>query len=124
MVKTLASGDSAAKYVSVNKRYGMSYKNGASVLYYVQTSLPADPRASMSGIRTKHATTGPLARIGPNHLLTSDPSTMQKILAVRSKYTRSAWYDSLRLDPHRSNLVTERDTQKHNVRRHQLAPGV
>ncbi|KAL8910993.1 MAG: hypothetical protein Q9171_003762 [Xanthocarpia ochracea] len=56
MMKVLASGDSAAKYVQVNKQYGS------------------------------------LARIGPNHLLTSDPVTTQKILAVRSKYTRGPWF--------------------------------
>ncbi|KAL8921608.1 MAG: hypothetical protein Q9172_003933 [Xanthocarpia lactea] len=87
MMKVLASGDSAAKYVQVNKQYGS------------------------------------LARIGPNHLLTSDPVTTQKILAVRSKYTRGPWYDSLRIDPHRTNLVTERDTRKHSTLRHQLSPG-
>ncbi|MCJ1404234.1 hypothetical protein MMC11_007459 [Xylographa trunciseda] len=87
MLRTLASGDSAARYVDVNRRYGA------------------------------------LARIGPNHLLTSDAVTTQRILAARSRYTRSAWYDSLRLDPHRSNLVTERDTRKHNVLRHQMSKG-
>ncbi|KAL8781671.1 MAG: hypothetical protein Q9213_005888 [Squamulea squamosa] len=87
MMKVLASGDSAAKYVQVNKKYGS------------------------------------LARIGPNHLLTSDPVTTQKILAVRSRYSRGPWYDSLRLDPHRSNLVTERDTRRHNTLRQQLSPG-
>ncbi|KAL6713983.1 hypothetical protein ACLMJK_008477 [Lecanora helva] len=66
---------------------------------------------------------GSLARIGPNHLLTNDLIAMQNILAVRLKYTRSAWYDSLRLDPHRSNLVTERNSQKHSRLRHQLSTG-
>ena len=70
------------------------------------------------------ATSGGLARIGPNHLLTNDPNTAQKILGARSHYVRGPWYDSLRLDPHRSNLVTERNTRQHNKLRHQMSAGV
>ncbi|KAI9796326.1 MAG: hypothetical protein M1835_004317 [Candelina submexicana] len=87
LVRALASGSSAVKYLEVNKQYG------------------------------------PLARIGPNHLITSDPQTARRLLAVHSKYTRGPWYDCLRIDPERSTLVTERDTRKHNVLRHQMAPG-
>lgn len=68
--------------------------------------------------------TGPLARIGPNHLLTSDPETTRRILASRSSYVRGPWYDALKLDPHRANLVTERNTRKHNKLRHQMSQGV
>lgn len=67
---------------------------------------------------------GPLVRIGPNHLLTDDPDTTIKLLAARSPYVRGRWYDSLRLDPHRPNLVAENDPQKHNALRHQMSAGV
>jgi len=67
---------------------------------------------------------GPLARIGPNHLLLSDPEAIRKMLAARSLYTRGPWYDSLRIDPHRANLITERDEKKHRVLRQQMAAGV
>ncbi|TVY51209.1 Cytochrome P450 monooxygenase gsfF [Lachnellula cervina] len=66
---------------------------------------------------------GPLARIGPNHLLLSDPDAIRKMLAARSLYTRGPWYDSLRIDPHRANLITERDEKKHRVLRQQMAAG-
>ncbi|KAJ9203965.1 hypothetical protein DTO166G4_2685 [Paecilomyces variotii] len=66
---------------------------------------------------------GPLARIGPNHLLLSDPDSIRSILAARSRYTRGPWYDALRIHPHRANLITERDERKHQKLRHQMAAG-
>ncbi|KAJ9280836.1 hypothetical protein DTO021D3_2306 [Paecilomyces variotii] len=66
---------------------------------------------------------GPLARIGPNHLLLSDPNSIRTILAARSRYTRGPWYDALRIHPHRANLITERDERKHQKLRHQMAAG-
>lgn len=67
---------------------------------------------------------GPIVRIGPNHLLTDDPELTHRILAARSPYVRGRWYDSLRLDPHRPNLVAERPCDKHNLLRRQMAAGV
>ena len=67
---------------------------------------------------------GKLARIGPNHLITSDPTTTRDILAARSKYTRGPWFDSIRIDPNTSNIVSERDTKKHSILRHKLAASV
>ncbi|KAL9639808.1 MAG: hypothetical protein Q9204_000948 [Flavoplaca sp. TL-2023a] len=66
---------------------------------------------------------GPLARIGPNHLLTNDPETFRRILMARSKYERGPWFDSLRLDPNRANLITEKNTARHSTLRSQMAPG-
>ncbi|KAL8848824.1 MAG: hypothetical protein Q9221_006163 [Calogaya cf. arnoldii] len=66
---------------------------------------------------------GPLARVGPNHLLTNDPETFRKILVARSRYERGPWFDSLRLDPKRANLITEKNISQHNKLRSQMAPG-
>ncbi|SMY20399.1 unnamed protein product [Zymoseptoria tritici ST99CH_1A5] len=66
---------------------------------------------------------GPIARIGPNHLLTSDPELVKHILAARSHYTRGAWFDSIRIDPEVTNIVSERDTGRHNHLRHQMSGG-
>jgi hypothetical protein len=67
---------------------------------------------------------GVLARIGPNHLLTSDPDIFRQILNVRSEYERGSWFDCLRLNPYRANLITERDRVVHNQLRRQMAAGV
>ncbi|QSZ32988.1 hypothetical protein DSL72_002572 [Monilinia vaccinii-corymbosi] len=85
IVKTLASGDSAEKFVKVNDQYG------------------------------------PLARIGPNHLITDDPTTIRRILGVRSGYRRGPWFDSIRIDPNIPNIVSQRDDDEHRALRHKLA---
>jgi hypothetical protein len=66
---------------------------------------------------------GSIARIGPNHLLTDDPELVRRILAARSHYTRGPWFDSIRVDPEITNIVSERDTGKHNHLRHQMSSG-
>lgn len=67
---------------------------------------------------------GPLARIGPNNLVTDDAAVMKRILAARSHYTRGEWFDSIKIDPHVPNIVSERHTGKHNHLRHRMSAGV
>ena len=67
---------------------------------------------------------GSLARIGPKHLLTDDPNLIRKILAVRSRYSRGPWFDSIRIDPHIPNIVSERDEKSHNRLRSKLSASV
>ncbi|KAI9717488.1 MAG: hypothetical protein M1828_007188 [Chrysothrix sp. TS-e1954] len=64
---------------------------------------------------------GSLARIGPNHLITSDPRLTRKILATHSRYTRGPWFDSIRIDPYVANIVSERDEKKHDALRYKLS---
>jgi hypothetical protein len=47
---------------------------------------------------------GPIARIGPNNLITNDPEITRHILAVNSKWHRGPWFDSIRIDPRISNI--------------------
>lgn len=68
-------------------------------------------------------TYGSLARIGPNHLITSDPELTRRILASGSRYKRAPGFDSLRIDPHVANVASERDSEKHNRLRLQLSRG-
>lgn len=63
-------------------------------------------------------------RIAPNSILISDPDTTRDVLAVGSKFKRGPWFDSLRLDPFTSNVVSERDPKNHQQLRAILAPGV
>ncbi|KAK2593010.1 hypothetical protein QQS21_009300 [Conoideocrella luteorostrata] len=65
---------------------------------------------------------GSVARIGPNHLITHDPDIIRRILTVRSGYVRGPWFDSVRIDPHIPNVVSERDVKKHGKIRAKLAP--
>ena len=103
LVKTLASGRSADIFVDVNKRYG-------------RTTL-AQTIEMLIGV-------GPLARIGPKHLLTSDPTLTRKILAGRSRYSRGPWFDSIRIDHHIPNIVSEMDEKSHSLLRSKLSASV
>lgn len=66
---------------------------------------------------------GSLARIGPNNLLTDDPELTRRLLAARSHYTRGPWFDSIKIDPHVPNIVSERHPGKHNHLRYQMSAG-
>jgi hypothetical protein len=66
---------------------------------------------------------GPVARIGPNNLVTDDPEFTRRILAARSHYTRGPWFDSIKINPHVPNIVSERHPGKHNHLRYQMSAG-
>jgi hypothetical protein len=67
---------------------------------------------------------GPLARIGPNDLITSDPAVMRRMLGARSPYRRSDWYIGMRFDPARDNLESQMNDEKHTALRAKMAAGV
>ncbi|KAH7256395.1 cytochrome P450 [Fusarium tricinctum] len=52
---------------------------------------------------------GPLVRIGPNELLSTDPVVLRSMSAVRSTYTKGDFYSSGRIIPKVDNVVSERD---------------
>lgn len=66
---------------------------------------------------------GPVARVGPDELLVSDPETLLRINSVRSSYSRGGWYSSLRFDPSGHSVLSEPDTARHDARKAQLAGG-
>ena len=61
--------------------------------------------------------------MGPNELITNDPEVIRKIWAVRSPYTRAAYYDAIRFDPKRDNLLSLRSEKAHNELKAKMAPG-
>ncbi|KAI6382458.1 hypothetical protein MCOR25_000750 [Pyricularia grisea] len=66
---------------------------------------------------------GSLARIGPNTLVTNDPDVLRKLWAVRSPYKKSDFYQAVRFDPVRDNLISMRDDDEHSVLRNKMAAG-
>ncbi|KAF2834894.1 cytochrome P450 [Patellaria atrata CBS 101060] len=66
---------------------------------------------------------GSLARIGPNHLLTSDPAVIRRMNAPRSPYRRAPWYSVFRFKPRADNIITYLDEDKHEDLRRKMAPG-
>nr|XP_036584608.1 cytochrome p450 [Colletotrichum truncatum]KAF6794126.1 cytochrome p450 [Colletotrichum truncatum] len=66
---------------------------------------------------------GSLVRVGPRDIVTSDPDLMRHMLGVRTKYTRSDWYNAMRLDPQHDNVLSTRDDATHTKLRSQMAGG-
>ncbi|OCL11726.1 cytochrome P450 [Glonium stellatum] len=66
---------------------------------------------------------GSLARIGPNHLLTSDPDIIRRMNAPRSPYRRSVWYTTFRFKPRADNIISVVSEEKHEGLRKKMAAG-
>lgn len=56
--------------------------------------------------------------------MTDDPEVIKRMWAVRSKYKKSDWYDAVRFDPSRDNIISLRDDEQHNTLRAKMAAGV
>jgi hypothetical protein len=83
-------------------------------------------RVQLAMRKSTHAcNSGPIARIAPNHLITSDADFWSRINAVRSPYRRSPWYyHAARFEPGKDNVFTECDNDRHDLRRKKMASGV
>lgn len=66
---------------------------------------------------------GSLARIGPKHLLTSDPELIRRMNAPRSAYRRAQWYTAGRVKPGVDNVFSERREDKHDELRKKMMAG-
>lgn len=69
-------------------------------------------------------TLGNLTRIGPNDLVTNDPTIIRRMSAVRSPYTRSDWYNATAFSHTLNHVFCERDEERHVDLRNKLIPGV
>ena len=63
-------------------------------------------------------------RIGPNDLVTNDAELLRKMWAVRSPYRKGPFYQAVRFDPTKDNLISMRDDEAHNTLRAKMATGV
>lgn len=66
---------------------------------------------------------GPLVRIGPDWVVTSDPAEIRRIWSLHSGYSRSPWYRGLRFDPAKDSIITAADNREHGRLRAHLLPG-
>ncbi|KID81566.1 Cytochrome P450 family protein [Metarhizium guizhouense ARSEF 977] len=68
-------------------------------------------------------TYGPIARVGPDWVVCSDPAEIRRIWGIRSGYYRASWYKATRLDPDNDNVLTLTDNKAHHYIRSRLLPG-
>jgi len=66
----------------------------------------------------------PIARIGPNSLITAHPDVWAHI-HLKQGYKRSDWfYQAARFEYQKDHIFSQTDNAKHDLRRRQIAPGV
>jgi hypothetical protein len=94
-----------------------------SHLIFLSPIIPSSRRGEASADKRIHLL-GPLARIGPNLLVTDDVDLLRRMSGARSPYSRAEWYDGMRLDPRVNNVISERNDKNHNALRAKLASGV
>ncbi|KAM3560310.1 hypothetical protein ARSEF4850_003728 [Beauveria asiatica] len=63
---------------------------------------------------------GPLVRIGPNQLVSSDPEVLGRMSAVRGNYIKARFYKSARIIPGVDNVVSALNEDKHKAMRAQM----
>ncbi|KAH8682719.1 cytochrome P450 [Xylariales sp. PMI_506] len=83
-------------------------------------------RKSLSGRLHEHLkeaadTYGPLVRIGPNEVLSTDPEVLHMMSAARSPYTKGVFYETGRIIPGQDTVVSLRDPQEHKALRAKMS---
>ena len=82
-----------------------------SYLYMAKSSFSGRGYKVWYDVSSKY---GPLARIGPNDLLTDDPEIIRRLSATTSQYRRSSWYEPTRIDPYDHSMFSLRDNVAHD----------
>lgn len=112
----ILSFKSHLKYDEVCKKYGTSHCG------HNRHKPPSWSEASATDAKT---TPGPIARVGPNDLVTSSPDLLAHMSAVRSPYTRSEWfYRATRSRPDKDHVFSELDEKRHAKLRQRMGAGV
>lgn len=65
---------------------------------------------------------GPVVRIGPNDVLTSDADAFRRTSAPQGNYLKAEWVDGGRLNPYTPTLFMERQPRAHDALKARLAP--
>ncbi|KAK0736190.1 cytochrome P450 86A1 [Apiosordaria backusii] len=66
---------------------------------------------------------GPIYRIAPNWVITSDPAAIRQVWSARGPWYRGEWYDMFRFDQPVRTILSERDNHKHAALKAKLLPG-
>ncbi|KAH7139390.1 cytochrome P450 monooxygenase-like protein [Dendryphion nanum] len=97
------------------------FGTGISWLWHSRAVISGDSHIFYGYVTEKY---GPIARVAPNHLITSSTELWAHINAVRSPYKRAEWYyHAARFKPGVDNVFTECDNERHDARRKKLAFG-
>ena len=93
---------------------------GCSIFPWLKVHTRPDMLDHYCDLSSKY---GPLVRVGPNTLLTSDADVIRRMSAPRSSYCRSEFYFAMRLNPGRDNIFSTRNETLHDDLRRKMAFG-
>lgn len=65
---------------------------------------------------------GPLARVGPNEIVTDDPDVVRMSNSIKSVYTKGGWYDGSRFNPYHRTMFITKDIEGHDKIKAKLSP--
>ncbi|KAI0452658.1 cytochrome P450 [Xylaria acuta] len=85
-----------------------------SSLWMVKKSLTGTFHQHLRHVAEEY---GPLARIGPNELVSTDPDVLRMMSAVRSPYTKGVFYETGRVTPGEDTVVSLRNDEEHRTLR-------
>ena len=63
-------------------------------------------------------------RIGPDQLVTNDVALLRRMWGVRSPFRKGPFYEAVRFDPTKDNIISMRDPDLHACLRAKMAAGV
>ncbi|KAH6026409.1 hypothetical protein HBI54_239890 [Parastagonospora nodorum] len=97
------------------------FSTGWCEVWHSSRIISVDSHLAYQAVNDKY---GPIARVGPNDLITSSPELLAHMNGVRSPYTRSWWFNkATRVEPGKDHIFSEVDESRHTKRRAQMAAG-
>jgi hypothetical protein len=91
-----------------------------SPLPMLQANLGGYSHKSLSDLSARY---GPLVRIGPNSVLTTDFRHCQKMEGHKSPYRKGPWYGTFRFQKGKEHSFAMMDEEKHTKLRTKVGPG-
>ncbi|KAK5654058.1 hypothetical protein OQA88_7736 [Cercophora sp. LCS_1] len=96
---------------------------GFSNLWLARSVLSGRMHLDLHDVILKYGPDVPFTRISPKEVTTRDSAFMRNMLRVQSEYQKSDWYNAMRFNPERDNILSIQDNELHSKYREKLAPG-
>jgi hypothetical protein len=104
------------------KHFKGPFSTGFSEFWHSRAMLRNESHLKYGEVCEKY---GPVARVGPNDLVTTSLDLLYRMNAARTEYTRTRWfYQATRFEPGKDHIFSELDNKRHARRRGQMAAGV
>ncbi|KAI8966553.1 cytochrome P450 monooxygenase [Daldinia sp. FL1419] len=66
---------------------------------------------------------GPLARVGPNYILSNDPEIVRRYTSARSTYGKDEWYETIKFAPGHDSMFSIASNREHDRRKAKTIKG-